>query len=81
MPNWKLLQFLMCSTIKADIVYGQLCMLQKPEYKHFGFQPKNNVRSAPASSALTKSGTEAITCLPQIITYAVVEKGMETKEN
>ena len=38
------------------------------------FQAKNSVRSAPASTALTKSRTEAIMYEPQIITYAVAEK-------
>ena len=28
---------------------------------------------------LSKSSTEAITCIPQIVTYLVVEKGMEHK--
>ena len=43
------------------------------------FQVKNNVRSAPVSSAVTHSCTEAITCLPQIVTYVAVDKGMELK--
>jgi len=43
------------------------------------FQAKNSVKRAPASSALTKSCTETITRVPQIVTYAVVEKGMEHK--
>jgi len=43
------------------------------------FQANNSIRRAPASSALTKSNTEAITCLPQIITCIVVKKGMEHK--
>ena len=38
------------------------------------FQAKNNVRSAPASSALT------IMRVLQIVTYAAVEKGIELKE-
>ena len=37
---------------------------------------KNNVRSAPACTALTYV---AITCAPQIIPYAVTDKGMRTK--
>ena len=36
---------------------------------------KNSVKRAPASSALTKSCTEP----PQIVAYAVVEKGIEHK--
>jgi len=41
------------------------------------FQAKNNIRSTPASFALTR--TEATTHVPQIITYAAVEKRMELK--
>ena len=40
-------------------------------------QAKNNTRSAPASTEVTKSHTEAIMHILQIITYATVEKGME----
>ena len=36
------------------------------------FQAKNSIKSALAS-------TEAIMCILQIVTYAVVEKGMEHK--
>ena len=48
------------------------------------FQAKNNVRSAPAStralhSYVHKSHTEAITCILQIVTYVVKEKGMKYK--
>ena len=43
------------------------------------FQAKNSVRRTPANTALIKPHTEAITRLLQIVTYAVVEKGMEHK--
>ena len=43
------------------------------------FQAKNSVRSAPASLHLPKSRTEVIMRIPQIVTKAVVEKGMEHK--
>ena len=33
------------------------------------FQAKNDVRSAPASNAVPKFRTEAITCIPQIVTF------------
>ena len=42
------------------------------------FQTKNNLRSAPTSSALTVC-TEAIMRVLQIVTYAAVDKGMELK--
>ena len=44
------------------------------------FQAKNNVRSAPASSALTLVSHQAITCVPQI-TYTTVEKEWNSQEN
>jgi len=44
-------------------------------------QAKNIVRTGPACSTLFKSHNEAITCVQKIITYAIVEKGMEAKEN
>jgi len=47
------------------------------------FQAKNNIQSASATYAvlhLPKSRTEAITFVPQIVTYAVREKGMKLKE-
>jgi len=43
------------------------------------FQAKISIRRSPTSSAPTKSHTEAITNIPQIVTYAVVEKEMENK--
>ena len=49
---------------------------------HVGQVPmlvKNNVRRVPASSALTKFHSEAITRVLQILTYLVKEKGMEHK--
>jgi len=43
------------------------------------FQAKNSIRRAPASSTITKSCTEATMRVLQIVTYAIVEKGMEHK--
>ena len=44
------------------------------------FLAKNSVRSTPAITALTpKFGTEAVTHVSQIVTYAVREKEMEHK--
>ena len=43
------------------------------------FQAMDNVRSSLASIALTKSRTEALTCMLQIITCVVMEKGMESQ--
>jgi len=43
------------------------------------FQAKNSIRRAPASPALTKSCTEAMKRVSQIIIYTVREKGMEHK--
>jgi len=43
------------------------------------FQAKNNVRSPPASSALTLSHTKAVMCILQIITYVAVENGIKLK--
>ena len=43
------------------------------------FHAKNLVRSATSITALSKSCTEAIMRVPQIITYGVVEKAMKHK--
>ena len=56
-----------------------LCLLLAVRTCYAMFQAKNNIKSAPASSALTQSCTEAITCIPQIVTIALREKGKEYK--
>jgi len=42
--------------------------------RKFYLKYKDSTRSTSASNAVTKSRTEAMTHIPQIITYAVVEK-------
>ena len=56
------------------LCFAPRCFTPRSSNVWLPFQAKNNVASAPASTH-----TEAITCVPQIVTYAVREKGMEYK--
>ena len=55
-----------------------------PAFQTFGyrgvpFQAKNNIEVPLLALPLPKSQPEAITRVPQIVTYAVKETGMENK--
>ena len=56
-----------------------LCFASSSSNVWLPFQAKNNVEASLLVLHLPKSHTEAITCILQIVTYAVREKGMEYK--
>ena len=66
-------------SIKKRLCHSITCSVSLRFVSRVAFHVKNSIRSALVSTVLLKTRTEAMTCVPQIVTNVVMEKGIKNK--